>query len=191
MADDVRTGAKLTTLRQSLGLTVDELAERSGCEATLVEQLEAGEVATSLAPLIKITRALGVRLGTLLDDDDEVGPVLTRAGEADPVRRLRSLETRSEAGELDFFALAGGKTSRHMEPFMILVQPSSAGERALSSHEGEEFIHVLDGSIEIQYGQDLHLLNEGDSIYYDSVVPHEVRAFGEPARIIAVVYAPF
>jgi transcriptional regulator with XRE-family HTH domain len=62
MARDTRTGAKLTTLRDSLGLTVEELAQRSGCDAVVIEQLEAGELAPSLAPLIKITRALGCRL---------------------------------------------------------------------------------------------------------------------------------
>ncbi len=51
---------------------------------------------------------------------------------------------------------------------------------------------MLDGAIEIEYGKDLHVLEPGDSIYYDSIVPHEVRAHGDaPARILAVVYAPF
>lgn len=191
MTDDIRIGAKITTLRESLRLSTAELAERCDCDVAVIEALEAGQIAPSLAPLIKITRALGVRLGTLLDDDGGVGPVITRLGQAEEVARLKSLKTSSDGGVLDFFSLAEGKTSRHMEPFMIAVNPAPAGGHKLSSHEGEEFVYVLAGEIEIEYGRDLHVLATGDSIYYDSVVPHQLRAHGDaPARILAVVYAP-
>ena len=80
--------------------------------------------------------------------------------------------------------------SKHMEPFVITVRPGE--DESLSSHEGEEFIYVLSGRIAIAYGKDLHDLEPGDSIYYDSLVPHQVRAVGDgPARILAVVYAPY
>ena len=186
-----RIGAKITTLRESLQLSRDELAERCDCDVAVIAGLEGGEIAPSLAPLIKVTRALGVRLGTLLDDDTHVGPVITRKDAAEEVARLKSLETSSDGGVLDFFSLAEGKTSRHMEPFMIAVNPGVPGSHSLSSHEGEEFVYVLNGEIEIEYGKDLHVLRPGDSIYYDSIVPHQLRAHGDvPARILAVVYAP-
>ncbi len=186
-----RIGGKITTLRESHGLSVEELAERSGCEASTIARLESGDVAPSLTPLIKLTRALGVRLGTLLDDETELGPIVTRHDAAAKVARLKSLETASDAGVLDFFSLASGKASRHMEPFLIDVQPSSAKAHALSSHEGEEFLFVLNGAVEIEYGKSTYTLEPGDSIYYDSIVPHQVRASGDDlARILAVVYAP-
>lgn len=123
MPEENRIGAKLTTLRESLQLSVTELAERCDCDAVVIEGLEGGQIAPSLAPLIKITRALGVRLGTLLDDDTNVGPVVTRRDEAEAAARVRSLETSSDGGVLDFFSLASGKTARHMEPFLIDVNP--------------------------------------------------------------------
>jgi len=120
-----------------------------------------------------------------------VGPVVTRKDEAEEVARLKSLETSSDAGVLDFFSLAEGKTSRHMEPFMITVNPGTSEQHALSSHEGEEFVYVLNGAIEVEYGKDLYVMSAGDSIYYDSIVPHQLRAHGDvAARILAVVYAP-
>jgi transcriptional regulator with XRE-family HTH domain len=186
-----RIGGKITTLRESLGLSVDELAERSGCDVSMIVGLESGEVASSLTPLIRLTRALGVRLGTLLDDETELGPIVTRRNAAEQVTRIKSLETSSEAGVLDFFSLASGKASRHMEPFTIDVRPASDGDHRLSSHEGEEFLFVLEGALEVEYGKATHTLEVGDSIYYDSIVPHQVRAVGDsPARILAVVYAP-
>ncbi len=191
VADDTdrRIGSKLTTLRESLGLSTDELAERCDCDSATIERLENGEIPPSLAPLIKVTRALGVRLGTLLDDDTAVGPVVTRRDEAAAVERLKDLETGTGTGVLDFLSLASGKSARHMDPFVIEVHPG--GEHSLSTHEGEEFIHVLSGSIEIEYGKDLFVLSEGDSIYYDSIVAHQVRGHeNAAARILAVVYAP-
>jgi transcriptional regulator with XRE-family HTH domain len=191
MADGNRIGGKITTLRESLQLSQDQLAERCDCDASVIAGLENGEIAPSLAPLIKITRALGVRLGTLLDDDNNVGPVITRKDSAEEVARLKSLKTSSDGGVLDFFSLAEGKAARHMEPFLIDVSPAMPGMHALSSHEGEEFVFVLGGQIEIEYGKDLLVLGEGDSIYYDSIVPHQLRAHGDAAaRILAVVYAP-
>jgi transcriptional regulator with XRE-family HTH domain len=186
-----RIGGKIATLRESLQLSQEQLAERCDCDVNVIAGLEHGEIAPSLAPLIRITRALGVRLGTLLDDDANVGPVITRKDDAEEVSRLKSLETSSDGGVLDFFSLAQGKTARHMEPFLIDVSPATPGSHALSTHEGEEFVFVLDGQIEIEYGKDMHVLSGGDSIYYDSIVPHQLRAHGGvPARILAVVYAP-
>lgn len=192
MTDANRIGGKITTIRETLGLSREQLAERCDCSESVIAGLEQGALAPSLTPLIKITRALGVRLGTLLDDDTRVGPVVTRAGETNGVPRVKSLEIASNAGALDFFSLAMNKTARHMEPFIINVKPACTGRAPLSSHEGEEFIYVLDGAVEIEYGKELYQLEPGDSIYYDSIVPHQVRSRGDQAaRILAVVYAPF
>lgn len=191
MTQVAAVGKKIATVRESLNVTIDQLAERSGCDSQLIQQLEGGDRLPSLAPLIKITRALGVRLGTMLDDAGGLGPVVTRREQAKGVARLRSLETGGSdlAGTLDFFSLGEGKSTRHMEPFLVTVHPGDAG--AASSHEGEELLYVLTGSIKVAYGKDTHVLGAGDSIFYDSVVPHLVEALGnEAAQLLAVVYAP-
>ena len=60
-----------------------------------------------------------------------------------------------------------------------------------SAHEGEEFIMVMKGMVEITYGKNTYVLEEGDTIYYDSIVPHHVHAYeGQAARILAVIYTP-
>jgi transcriptional regulator with XRE-family HTH domain len=190
MAEDVRVGQKLTAVRESLQLTVEGLAEQSGCSASVIRAIEAGELLPSLAPLIRLARALGVRLGTLLDDAGGLGPVVTRRDAAAGVPRLKSLETGAggAGNTLDFFSLAQGKATRHMEPFLVTVHP---GGGSASTHEGEEMLYVLEGRVEIAYGQELHQLGPGDSIYYDSIVPHRVSAAGgTDARLLAVVYAP-
>jgi quercetin dioxygenase-like cupin family protein len=78
-----------------------------------------------------------------------------------------------------------------MEPFMIEMEPSNQTDYKLSSHEGEEFIYVLEGEVEINYGKELYHLKTGDSIYLDSVVAHNVHAAGnQKARVLGVVYYP-
>jgi quercetin dioxygenase-like cupin family protein len=61
----------------------------------------------------------------------------------------------------------------------------------LSTHEGEELLYILEGRVEVLYGKESYTLEVGDSIYYDSVVPHQVLAVEAPAKLLAVVYAPF
>jgi len=188
---DVGIGRKITELREALLLSPEQLAERCGTDTETLKGIEEGQIVPSLAPLIKITRALGVRLGTLLDDDENLGPVVVRANDYTQTTRLQALETHSDAGGLIFNALAEGKASRHMEPFYITLEPSDAKEHSLSAHEGEEWLFALEGPLEIEYGKDVIVLEPGDSIYYDSIVPHQVRSHdGAPAKFVACVYTP-
>lgn len=186
-----RIGDKIRDVRELQGLTPEELAERSNSPLELISALEAGELVPSLTPLMKVARALGVRLGTFLDDIEQPSPVVVRAGKSENVTRF-SGDAGVQTSTLDFFSLAAGKSDRHMEPFVVDVHPPKSEQHDLSSHEGEEFIYVLSGEIEIFYGPDVHQLAAGDSAYYDSIVPHHLHAAnGSDAKIIGVVYAPF
>ena len=185
-------GQKIKNFRQDRKLSVQQLAELSGSSVELIESIENGKLLPSLTPLMKIARALGVRLGTFLDDQLQTAPALVRAGKPETVVRFSGKNTKSQDSALDFFPLASHKKDRHMEPFLIDVHPAKQNDQPLSSHEGEEFIYVLKGKIEIFYGKEKYLLNTGDSIYYDSIVPHDLHAAqNQDAKILAVVYAPF
>jgi len=183
-------GEKIRTLCTDKSISKEELAERSGLTVAQIEFVENSEIVPSLSPLIKIARALGVRLGTFLDDSNELGPVVHRQVDTQKPATFSS-QLSSANSHLDFFSLAARKTGRHMEPFLIDIKASSTHEPILSSHEGEEFIFVLQGSVKIDYGKETHVLRKGDSIYYDSIVDHLVSALNdEPAQIVAVVYTP-
>ena len=184
-------GSKIKGIRESKSLSVEEIAERSGLSVEQVNSIENDENLPSLGPLIKIARALGVRLGTFLDDSDALGPVVCRAEEHN-----NSISFSNDASDarknMEYFSLAKEKAGRHMEPFIIDIQPSEEKDFKLSAHEGEEFIFVRSGELEIEYGKEKYLLKEGDSIYYDSIVKHHVHGVaGKAARILALVYIPF
>ena len=77
-----------------------------------------------------------------------------------------------------------------MEPFIIDIIPNEKSKPSKSSHEGEEFIYVLEGKVTVHYGNEIFELGKGDSIYLDSIVSHLVTTNTNSARILALVYVP-
>ena len=191
MTDGKTVGEKIRQIREMKEVSVEELAERSGMEVSAIQKIEQEKNIPSLAPLVKIARALGVRLVTFLDDSDSYGPVVVRSGEYHKGARFTSQASENRE-HLNFYSLAFDKAGRNMEPFIVDIEPGQQSDYMLSTHEGEEFIFVLDGEIEINYGKEVYHLAKGDSIYLDSVVLHNVHSGNKSsARILGVVYAPF
>ncbi len=186
-----KVGERIAELRKLKQLSLKDLAERSALTENQLERIEKNELLPSLAPLIKVARVMGVRLGTFLDDQDTLGPVVNRADER--IETISFSNNNTEAREsMHFYSLAGQKSGRHMEPFLVDLLENESKDFKSSSHEGEEFLYVIDGEVEINYGDQVYLLAKGDTIYYDSIVAHHVHASGKSgARILAVVYAPF
>lgn len=183
-------GEKIRTFMSDRSVSVDELVQRSGLSAEAIQLIINDSKIPSLAPLIKISRALGVRPGTFLDDAEHLGPVVYRPADKQSSVAFSSQLTTSNS-HLNFTAMAENKSGRHMEPFLITVSPVAGVGAQTSSHEGEEFIFVLKGSVNIQYGTEFYQLNAGESIYYDSIVNHLVSCGGaEAAEILAVIYTP-
>jgi transcriptional regulator with XRE-family HTH domain len=147
-------GGKIKGIRESRTLTIDDVAERSGVSKEQIERIENDIEIPSLAPLIKIARVLGVRLGTFLDDQTELGPVVSRAKDCQAQHAIRfTNDSKVARKHMEYYSLSQDKSGRHMEPFLIDVEPSEQADFTLSSHEGEEFIYVLEGTIEIIYGK--------------------------------------
>ncbi len=183
-------GEKIKSLRTAREISVQELAERSGLSEEQVIRIENNVDIPSLAPLIKIARALGARLGTFLDDQTELGAVVCRKQETNDTISFsnNAMDARTH---MHYSSLSKSKADRHMEPFIVEIEKVNNTEYTLSSHEGEEFIYVLEGIIEIAHGKQKYVIEAGDTIYYDSIVPHHVHGFeGQAAKILAVVYTP-
>jgi transcriptional regulator with XRE-family HTH domain len=185
-----KIGIKIKEFREFRKIEREDLALHANLDIAQLEQIEEKGIVPSLGHLIIISRALGVRLGTFLDDQEKIGPAVVKAGEE---KSSLSFSTKDDTSRehLNFFSLAQAKPGRHMEPFIVDIEPTNESDYKLSSHEGEEFIYVLEGGIEINYGKELYQLQKGDSIYLDSIVAHNVHAaVMQPAKILAVVYTP-
>ena len=186
-------GAKIKGLRETKNLTLEEIAERSGLTVEQIQSIENDVNLPSLGPLIKIARALGVRLGTFMDDNDALGPIVCRAKDREKDSSISFSNGAIDARKhMEYHPLAQQKAGRHMEPFVIDINPEENPNFQLSDHEGEEFIYVMQGEVELVYGKETFHLGEGDTIYYDSIVKHHLHgAPGKSAKILAVVYIPF
>ena len=184
-------GEKIKSLRETKEISIAEMAERTGLAEEQINRIENNVDIPSLAPLIKIARALGVRLGTFLDDQDEMGAVICRKQEETDTTISFSNNAMDARTHMRYQALAKSKSDRHMEPFIVNIEATNDTDFTLSSHEGEEFIYVMDGIIEVCHGKKNHIIKAGDTIYYDSIVPHHVHGYeGQAAKILAVVYTP-
>jgi mannose-6-phosphate isomerase-like protein (cupin superfamily) len=189
MDEKQSVGRKIKQLREARNLSIAQLAELSKTDEKFIEQLEAEQLVPSVAPLLKIARGLGAHLSTFLDDDSTSGAVVARAGQPKTALEFSGLGPYC-LSTLEFHPLARNKKDRHMEPFIIDVHTSVPEESTLSFHEGEEFIYVLKGEIEVLHGDERYVLGVGDSIYYDSTTLHQVKAADDrEAQILAVIYA--
>lgn len=157
-------GEKIKSLRETKEISVAELAVRSGLAEEQIERIENNVDLPSLAPLIKIARALGVRLGTFLDDQEEQGAVICRKQESEDTISFsnNAMDLRTH---MRYHSLSKSKADRHMEPFIVDVEPTEESHFSLSSHEGEEFIYVMEGAVEVCHGKKCHLIKAGDSIF--------------------------
>ncbi len=189
MQKENRIGQKISALRNLKNIAAGELATRSGLSLKQLEQIESDVSLPSLGVIIRIARALGIRIGTLLDDSDKEGPAIVREKDRPSAESFSTSENASRE-HMTFFSLAPNKAGRHMEPFVVEIAPGKNTEITKSSHEGEEFLYVMEGSIVVAYGTDVFELDKGDSIYLDSIVPHQVTTRASFAKILGIVYVP-
>lgn len=189
MAINQLIGGKISTVRASKKIEIEDLANRTGLSVEQLRLIESGGSIPSLGVLIRITRALGTRLGTLLDDTLKEGPSVIRDSEHRSTVSF-STSANEHREHLNFLSLAPNKAGRHMEPFLIDIIPDGKNEPVKSSHEGEEFIYVLDGNVTVFYGNEVIELEKGDSIYLDSIVKHHVTTTSGKARVLGIVYVP-
>jgi transcriptional regulator with XRE-family HTH domain len=109
-------GSKIKGIRESKNLTVEEIAESSGLSVEQIESIENDQNLPSLGPLIKIARALGVRLGTFMDDNDSLGPVVCRAENRERNSSISFSNGATDARKhMEYHPLAQQKAGRHME----------------------------------------------------------------------------
>lgn len=186
---ELRLGLKIRRLRQERRLTLQDLAQATGLSKPLLSQIENDQVIPPLATLLRIAKAFKVGLHSFFQEEDASGKcILVRAGES---RRLQ--RRRPEGGVLPPYAyhsLGSGKKQRQMEPFLIEFEARDWVPELLVSHEGEEFLFLLEGELEFQYAGETMRLGAGDSVYYDSSEPHGYVVLGDlRPRAVAVLYS--
>jgi transcriptional regulator with XRE-family HTH domain len=186
---ELKVGEKIRELREGRGLSLQEMADRTGYSSALLSQIENHMISPPLGALIKIAKALEIKVGTFFGEDPREPFTIVRKQERRHISRFASKEGVSYG--YSYESLGFDKKDRHMEPFLITLEPATVKSEKLSTHEGEEFIFILEGEMEAILGTHKDVLYPGDCIYYDSTIPHKVQCHGDiPTRILAVIWTP-
>ncbi len=179
-------GRRIRKIREAKGLSLTDVAKRTGLAEQMLREIEGEQANPPLGVLVKLGKALDMKLGTLIASGEDRPYTVVRVTERQGMSRYP--HTRETSYGYSYQALAPKKKNRSMEPFMVTLR--STGEEVIpSTHDGEEFIYVIDGSMEAIVGDAMEILGPGDCIYYDSTQPHLVRPHGKgPTTILAVIY---
>jgi transcriptional regulator with XRE-family HTH domain len=186
-AEEFRIGSKIKSLRLSRKKTLQEVADETGFSPALISQVENNNVSPPIATLSRIAKVLGVRVGYFFKDEGpEEAYEVVRKGERPAITRVIS-RTGGEHG-YTYHALTYKKRDKIMEPFLLAVDPNMRDEENLYSHEGEEFLLVLEGEVELLLEGDRVVLTEGDCVYFESSLKHRLLSHGgKGAKVLAVL----
>jgi phosphate butyryltransferase len=177
----VHTGDHVRSVREAEGISRRELAGIIGESEELISGMEERGEECSVSVLLKIASALNSDISTLIYGKafDSKAVMVTERENRVKVQRRR---------QFDYESLAPSYAGKHVEPFLVEVYPNDPDKMEYSSHEGEEFHYVMEGTLKIIVGEEEYLLDTGDSIYFDSSLPHALTSVGRHAKVLAVVY---
>ena len=180
----ITIGGKLKTLRESQKLSLRDLGEKVDLSASFLSQLELGQVSPSIASLENIANVLNVHITHFFDDPKKTDSVVMRRNER---RRIYS-----KGSKAIIQPLAHEISKKKIEPFMLTLEiGGEGGEHPYSSRHGEEFGIVIQGKVRFTLEQNEYILEEGDSVYFNSTKPHNWKNIGKnEAIIILVITAP-
>jgi transcriptional regulator with XRE-family HTH domain len=177
-------GATVKRLRNSMGLTLGEVAKRSDISAGMLSRLENGDVSPSLETLGALTAALGVPLSNLFTDIGKVrgGAQLVPKGQG-----LEVVRRGTKRGHTYHLLAADRGPRRAFEPFLVTLNDKSEVFPGFE-HPGTEFIYLLEGSLTYRHGDETHLLRTGDALTFAGTVPHgPEKLLKTPIRMLSVI----
>jgi electron transfer flavoprotein alpha subunit len=173
-------GEKVRRLRDSHGWSVDELAARTGQTPEFVQDAEAGRVTPSVSFLLGLSKALDVDPGTFLKDEEKTAIQGQRV-------QAFTLRTRDYA----YQTLTPGAENQHLRGFLITIDPRQAHKPRALRHEGEEFIYVLEGHLEVTLGNKVSQHKVGECVHFNSETPHKLKNISDDTtKCLVVLYTP-
>ncbi len=177
----IDVGKRIKSIRKRKGLTLQELAEKSGISATAISAIERNVSSPTVTTLAGIGRALGESLSSLLGESD-IEYVVTRGN-----RRER---LATEIRDVDFSSLASGIPGQRFQPMLSVLKSGAGSGTDYINHRGEDFFYVVDGSLVVEMMGREEKLDAGDSLYLRSNTPYRWKNGAEGATQLLVVSTP-
>ena len=172
-------GKKLLKFRREKKVILKDLANETGLTTTYISQVEKGEVMPPVSVLLQLSRALEIDSGALLKKD------LTQSD-----KKLKE-EHQKRTEDYTYETLTPEAGHKHLKAFRIFIDPGSEHKGVSYQHLGEEFHYMFKGKIEVMVGENKNILGPGDSLHFNSSIPHKLRNIGEEkAELLVVLYTP-
>jgi quercetin dioxygenase-like cupin family protein len=173
-----QVGKSIKKIRTAKKISYDALANETGFSIDFIKQIEAGKVTPPVGALLSISRALEIDSGQLLREQED------RMAD-----RVKAYTKRTQ--NYAYTSLTPGAENKHLKAFRVTVDAEQQHEGVGYQHEGEEFVYVLEGQIEVQVGEHVNKLQAGDSLHFNSNIRHQMRNPGKVStEMIVVVYSP-
>jgi transcriptional regulator with XRE-family HTH domain len=173
---------RLYGLRDALGLTTAQVANDCNLSETDYKAYESGQSDIPIGVLQAICKQYGVEMTALLFGEEPTmnSFFLTRSGLGTAMERTKAYK---------YQALAAGFSHRKADPFIVTVDPKPEDTPVHQNvHDGQEFNYILEGSLLLSIDNKELVLNQGDSIYFDSSKPHGMKALNnQPVRFLAII----
>jgi len=172
-------GKRLKDIRATKELSLDYLANETGFSKAYISGVEKGKIMPPVATILRLSRALEIDSGILLKKERD---------EADK-RKAEGFRQRTE--DYSYQTLTPEAVHKHLKAFKVFIDPVSDHKGLTYQHEGEEFIYVLKGEVEVTVGDNKTVLSPEDSLHFNSSIVHKLRNLSsQKAEMVVVLYAP-
>lgn len=173
---------KIRQLRKKHALTLDQMAEKTGLSKGYLSKIEnaKNEHFPPFSTLSRIANALAVKVAWLLTDDEE------SEAKYFILRKAERMPIVMKSGSTLFtkWPLANGKPGRNLNPSLMEIPFK---HQQIYHHDGEEFYFILEGKLKFTYGKKEFVLKEGDSLYFDTDVPHTAYSLGKKKALALAI----
>lgn len=170
-------GGKIKKVRVEKKLTLECIANETGFSVAYLKEIESGAAIPPVGAILQIARALQIDSTSLLKEPDSVE------------KRIKAHAKRTE--NYAYTNLTPGAENRHLKSFRVVIEAQQEHQGVGYHHEGEEFDYVLAGTVEVTVGDQVNRLAAGDSLHFNSGIPHKLRNISdERAELLVVIYAP-
>ena len=175
----VPVGKRIRKVRLKKKLPLDYVANETGFTVEYLKTIESGKKIPPVGTLLQMSRALKIDSSYFLKEEP--------AAAAEDHVEAYAKRTENYA----YTTLTPGAENKHIKAFRVVVEPMQEHTGVGYLHEGEEFVYVLSGKIEVTVGEHVNQLGKDDSLHFNSGIPHNMRNVGKKkARLIVVIYMP-
>lgn len=168
---NIDIGQKIRALRNKSGLSIKELAAKAEVSTGLISQIERNLVVPSVTVLYRVAKSLSVSVGYFFDEEAVV--------RSNPVVRKNERKRLVIDGSGGIYELLSPDSHQNIEFLYIMLKAGELSNSEMISHDGEECGYVLKGHLLVKVGSEEYYLGEGDSISFDSTIPHRYVNIGD------------